>query len=51
VQSGTAHASSWGEQVFAIKSSHFVQHDEPDVVVAQVHRILNEIAAPNATKE
>ena len=45
MQANTAHVSSRGEQVFAMKSSHFVQYDEPDVVVTQVHRLLNEIAA------
>lgn len=46
MQKETAALSSRGGQVFANDSGHFVQHDEPDVVVNQIRRLLDELARP-----
>jgi hypothetical protein len=51
MQVDATYMSSRGEQVFAVKSGHFVQYDEPNVVVGQVRRLLDEIALPNGIKQ
>jgi hypothetical protein len=51
IQANTAHISSRGEQVFATKSSHFVQQDEEGVGVMQVCQLFDEVARPNEAKQ
>jgi pimeloyl-ACP methyl ester carboxylesterase len=51
MQADTAHISSRGEQVLAVRSGHFVQFDEPNLVVVQVRGLLNELSSSTKIKQ
>jgi pimeloyl-ACP methyl ester carboxylesterase len=44
MQKETSALSSRGEQVYASESGHFVQHDQPEMIVSQIRRLLEEAA-------